>query len=316
MNETITVSGRSSNTIAAEIVAIANQAKQMAVMSAIEIGKRLEEAKAMVGHGEWGAFVERECLLSHRSANNCMKLFREWRDNPKSQALANISYTNAVRLLSMPEEDREELMQEYDVTQMSSRQLDEVIKERNELNAERVVSAARIRDLEQQLLDAEQRASSAKSSEDAWRADIDKLKAAATKAQNQAQYLRDNPTIPKAMKDKLVSDAKAQAAKETEKKLQAQLDAANKSAQEAALARVAAEKDAQSAREQLSAVQKQARFSNPDAAAINVLFEQVQSDFNRINGHLMKLSAADPEQGAKFKNAIKVLVEEMRKRVE
>ena len=316
MNETITVSGRSSNTIAAEIVAIANQAKQMAVMSAIEIGKRLEEAKAMVGHGEWGAFVERECLLSHRSANNCMKLFREWRDNPNSQALANISYTNAVRLLSMPEEDREELMQEYDVTQMSSRQLDEVIKERNELNAERVVSAARIRDLEQQLLDAEQRASSAKSSEDAWRAEIDKLKAAATKAQNQAQYLRDNPTIPKAMKDKLVSDAKAQAAKETEKKLQAQLDAANKSAQEAALARVAAEKDAQSAREQLSAVQKQARFSNPDAAAINVLFEQVQSDFNRINGHLMKLSAADPEQGAKFKNAIKVLVEEMRKRVE
>ena len=323
VREPITVTGRSSNTIAAEIVAITNQTKQMVVMSAIEVGKRLEEAKSLLEHGEWGSFVERECLLSHRSANNCMKLFREWRDNPNSQALANISYTNAVRLLSLPEEEREELMQEHDVSQMSSRELDKVIKERNDLQAEKENAGATIRDLEQKLLDAETRANAAKASESAWQEEIDKLNANLakareneTKAKNQVQHLRDNPTIPKAMKDKIVADAKAQGAKEAEKALQSQLSAAQKKAQEAADAQASAEKDAQAARDQLAAMQKQSRFSSPDAAAIKILFDQVQTDFNKINGHLIKLTSTDPEQGAKFKNALRTLVEEMRKRVE
>jgi len=315
MSEAITVSGRSSNTIAAEIVAINNQAKQMVVMAAIEVGRLLEEAKSLVGHGEWGTYLERECQLSHRSANNCMKIYREWRDNPNSQALANMSYTNAVRLLSMPEEDREELMQEHDVSQMSSRELDKVIKELGETKAAKDASEAIIRDLQQQLLDAQQRAYAAKSSEAVWQAEIDKLKASLLKAQNQAQHLRDNPTIPKSMKDKIVADAKAKAAKDLEKDMQKQISDAEQKAKDAAEAQAAAEKDAQAAREQLAAMQKQSRFSSPDAAAIKILFDQMQTDFNKINGHLMKLTSADPEQGAKFKKALQVLVEEMRKRV-
>lgn len=322
MSETITVSGRSSNTIAAEIVAITNQTKQMVVMSAIEVGKRLEEAKALVGHGEWGSFVERECLLSHRSANNCMKLFREWRDNPNSQALANISYTNAVRLLSLPEEDREELMQEHDVSQMSSRDLDKVIKERNELQAANETADAKIRDLEQKLLDAEARAGAAKTSEASWQEEIDKLNANlakaredAAKAKNQAQYLRDNPTIPKSMKDKLVKDAREQGFKDASSSMQAQLDTAQKKAQEAAQAQVAAENEAQEIRAQLAALQKQSIFSNPDAAAFKVLFDQLQSDFNKLTGYLMKITSSDPEQGAKFKHALRVVVDDMKGKV-
>lgn len=323
MSNTITVTARSSNTIAAEIVAITNQTKQMLVMSAIEVGKRLEEAKSLVGHGEWGDFVKQECQMSHRSANNCMKLFREWQANPNSQALANMSYTNAVRLLSLPEDDREELMQEHDVSQMSSRELDKVIKERDEARAAQEASDAQVRELQQKILDAEQRAASAKSSEAAWQEEIDKLKAtaasaadAATKAKNQVQYLKEHPTIPKPMKDKLVSEAREQVAKEMEKEMQTKISAAEREAKAAAEARAAAEKDAQDIREQLAAAQKQFRFSSPDAAAIKILFDQIQSDFNRVNGHLLKLTKSDPEQGAKFKNALRVLVEEMRKRVE
>lgn len=323
MSEMITVSARSSNTIAAEIVAITNQAKQMVVMSAIEVGKRLEEAKALVGHGEWGTYIERECQLSHRSANNCMKLFREYRDNPNSQALANLSYTNAVRLLALPEEDREEIMQEHDVSQMSSRDLDKVIKERDEARSAKESADAQVRDLQQKLLDAEQRASAAKSSEDAWQAEVDKLKAttaeasaAAIKAKNQVQHLKDNPTIPKAMKDKLVSEAKAQGAKEAEKTLQKQIAAAQQKAEEAAAAQAAAEKEAQEVRVQLAAAQKQTKFSSPDTAAFKILFDQLQTDFNKINGYLMKITAADSEQGAKFKKALQTLVDNMRKQVQ
>lgn len=323
MSEMITVSARSSNTIAAEIVAITNQAKQMVVMSAIEVGRRLEEAKALVGHGEWGSYVERECLLSHRSANNCMKLFREYRDNPNSQALANLSYTNAVRLLALSEEDREEIMQEHDVAQMSSRDLDKVIKERDEARSAKESADAQVRDLQQKLLDAEQRASAAKSSEDAWQAEIDKLKAAAmessaaaTKAKEQVKQLKDNPTIPKAMKDKLVSEAKAQGAKEAEKTMQVQLAAAQKEVQAASDAQAAAEKEVQNIRAQLAAAQRQSKFSSPDTAAFKILFDQIQTDFNKINGHLIKIAGTDPEQGAKFKKALQTLTENMRKQVE
>lgn len=322
VKEPITVSGRSSNTIAAEIVAITNQTKQMVVMSAIEVGRRLEEAKTLVGHGEWGSYVERECLLSHRSANNCMKLFREWRDNPNSQALANISYTNAVRLLSLPEDEREELMQEHDVSKMSSRDLDKVIKERNELQAANETSDARIRELEQKLVDAESRAAAAKASEDSWQEEIDKLNANLTKARedvakakNQAQYLRDNPTIPKSMKDKLVKDAKEQGFKDAASQMQGQLDAAQQKVQDAVKAQAAAEREAQEIRSQLTAMQKQSIFSNPDAAAFKVLFDQLQSDFNKLTGYLMKIASNDPEQGAKFKNALRVVVDDMKGKV-
>ena len=322
VKEPITVSGRSSNTIAAEIVAITNQTKQMVVMSAIEVGKRLEEAKALVGHGEWGAFVERECLLSHRSANNCMKLFREWHDNPNSQALANISYTNAVRLLSLPEEEREELMQEHDVSQMSSRDLDKVIKERNDLQAANETAGAKIRELELKLMDAENRAATAKTSEASWQEQIDKLNANlakaredASKAKNQAKYLRDNPTIPKSMKDKLVKDAQEQGFKDASDQMQKQLESAKKKVQEASEAQAAAEKEAQDVRAQLAAIQKQSIFSNPDAAEFKVLFDQLQIDFNKLTGLLLKMANKTPDQASKFKNALRVLVDDMKGKV-
>lgn len=323
MSNTITVTARSSNTIAAEIVAITNQTKQMLVMSAIEVGKRLEEAKSLVGHGEWGDYVKQECQMSHRSANNCMKLFREWQANPNSQALANLSYTNAVRLLSLPEDDREELMQEHDVAQMSSRELDKVIKERDEARAARETSEAQNRDLQQKLLDAEQRVAAAKSSEEAWEKEIEKLKAAAAsaeeaaaKANGQIQYLKEHPTIPKGMKDKLISEATEKLSKTMEKEIHEKIFEAEGKAKADAEARAAAERDLQALQAQMAEAQKQARFSSPDAAAIKILFDHIQSDFNRANGHLLKLTKVDPEQGAKFKNALRVLVEEMRKRVE
>lgn len=322
VKEPITVTGRSSNTIAAEIVAITNQARQMAVMAAIEVGKRLVEAKALVGHGEWGAYVERECLMSHRSANNCMKLFREWERNPNSQALANMSYTNAVRLLALPEEDRDELMESNDVANMSSRDLDAKIKELQEAKAANESLEADNLELQQKLLDAEQRAAAAKSSEDAWQAEIDKLNAAltaarddATKAKNRAQYLQDHPEIPQKEKDKLQKAAREQGAKDAEQKLQSQLDAARKEAQAAAEAKAAAERAVQDVQAQLAAIKKQSQFSSPDAAAFKVLFDQLQSDFNKLNGHLMKIMAADAEQGEKFKSALQTLVEMMRKQV-
>ena len=45
---------RTLNTIEMEIRVLQDQAQRMILGYAIETGRRLEEAKAMVGHGQWG----------------------------------------------------------------------------------------------------------------------------------------------------------------------------------------------------------------------------------------------------------------------
>jgi hypothetical protein len=126
--------------IAAEINSIKNQTMQMILCNSIEIGNRLIEAKGMLEHGEWGKWLESSVNYSQRTANNLMRIAEEYGAdqfalfgaNAKSQALANLSYTQAVALLGVPEEEREQFVEDHDVANMSTRELQQVIKERDE----------------------------------------------------------------------------------------------------------------------------------------------------------------------------------------
>lgn len=278
------VADRSLNVITTEIVAISNQTRQLVVMSAVEIGRRLVEAKRLVGHGEWGSYLSREVAMSQRSANDCMRLFKEFRDNPNSQALANLSYTNAVRLLALPETERQEVLESADVANMSSRELDRLIKERDELKMGKEQAESRARQLE-----------TAGASEKA------KLTAALAKgrdAEKELLALREQLANEKASREKAVA-------------------AAREEGREAAIRQLEEEKAirATEAEKQQEAERKKSMFSDPDAAAFKVLFEQIQSDFNRMNGHLKKIEAGNPEQAQKLRFALRKLVETMGKQV-
>src|SRR5690606_12544295 len=105
--EVTQVSNRSAIVIAAEINAIKDQTRKTVLFNAIEIGRRLVEAKQYVSHGEWGKWLEESVELKQSTANNLMRIFEEYGsdqlalfgDNAKSQALGNLSYTQAVALL-------------------------------------------------------------------------------------------------------------------------------------------------------------------------------------------------------------------------
>ncbi|MBQ9838989.1 MAG: DUF3102 domain-containing protein [Oscillospiraceae bacterium] len=322
IQEPITTVGRSVNTITAEIVAISNQTKQMVVMSAIEIGRRLCEAKALVDHGEWGNYLKLEVKFSQRSAQNCMNIFREYEKNPNSQALANLTYTNAVRLLSLPEDDREELLHEHDVSAMSSRDLDKVIKERDAAKAAEAAAAeekdklqTENRDLRQALLAAQQVAVNAKSSEAAWQEEIDKLKkqnadasAAATKAKNQLKFEKEHPTIPDKMRKELASKAATKAAQDAAATYQKQIDEANRKLAEAEITRQSAEKKVAELQAALANSQKSAKYSDPDCVALLKQGDLLQEDFNRMVGYLKKIAVNNPERAAELKVAIQKMV--------
>lgn len=137
---------RTPEIVAAEIRQLESQTVKMVLNNSIEIGKRLCEAKEMVPHGEWGKWLKEEINFSQSTANNLMKIYNEygdsqgqlWGASAKSQTLGNLTYSKAVALLAMPAEERESFVEENNVEDMSTRQLQEAIKAREEAEKEKI----------------------------------------------------------------------------------------------------------------------------------------------------------------------------------
>lgn len=159
------ITERSTDVIAAEINAIKFQTQTMMLQASSEIGKRLIEAKERLPHGEWGKWLKGNVEYSQSTANNLMQIHVEYSSN--SQAFGNLSYSKAVALLGIDAEDREAFLQENDVDEMSTRELQRIVKEKQKLEkemAKREADALKeksllekdIQDLKQQLETAQE----------------------------------------------------------------------------------------------------------------------------------------------------------------
>lgn len=134
-----------------EIRTLQRQAMQSAISYAIQIGMRLTEAKSMVRYGEWGDYVK-ELGYSQSTAQNLIRIFEEYGDDqlnllgdPKSQTFGNLTYSKALALLAVPADEREEFVRENDVEEMSTRELQAAIRERDEAKCRaEVAEVARI----------------------------------------------------------------------------------------------------------------------------------------------------------------------------
>ena len=121
MDEPITE--RTPLVIAAEINKIKQETSKFMLTSAMEIGKRLKEAKDLLPHGEWGKWLVESVSYSQRTANKLMQLFKEYGDNlfaagaevgrSNSPVLANLTYYQALLLLGIPEDEREKFIMEH-----------------------------------------------------------------------------------------------------------------------------------------------------------------------------------------------------------
>ena len=116
---------RTPELIAVEINAIKRNVRCMMVSSAAEIGKRLTEAKRLVPYGRWGEYLA-GLDYSDRTAQNLMRLAEEYDRAPAG--LEDVSYTQAVLLLGVPREQREEFVESHDLDALSTRELQAEIK--------------------------------------------------------------------------------------------------------------------------------------------------------------------------------------------
>ena len=116
--------------ITAEIL----EAKRAGGEAILTIGRGLIEAKALLAHGEWLPWLTERVEFSERSAQNFMRLAREW-SNP--QTLADLGASKALALLALPAEERADFIASVHVVdgaektteELSSRELAQAIRE-------------------------------------------------------------------------------------------------------------------------------------------------------------------------------------------
>lgn len=133
---------RTPEIVAAEINSIKFQTRNVLLFNSIEIGKRLTEAKEMMEHGQFGKWLAEAVDYSQSTANNLMKIYEQYGadqgalfgDNSKSQTFGNLSYSQAVALLGIPAEEREQFIEDNNAAELSIRELKAKIKEYEEKN--------------------------------------------------------------------------------------------------------------------------------------------------------------------------------------
>lgn len=340
MTEIIDTTGRTPSTIAAEIRFLDRQAATTCIQYIIEIGRRLVEAKAMVGDGNWLQYIREELNYERSTAQNYMKLYERFGTGQASmfgsftetQTFGSLTYTKALALLQVPEEDLEEFAAEHDIESMSTRELKQAIKERDEaIRAKEDASQLaedyrRERDANiEEAIKADERASQAEEQVVRLTAGMteaaDKLEAKdeemeklrhqlkeaeerVSKAKEDLKKAKEEPDIPKAMMDQLRAEAEADAAQKAMEKVAAQLDEADRQ-------KKVAQEALQQAQERLTIAQKEAQMNSPGVAVFRSVFGAVQADFDRLLEALADVRKADPETAVKLTGATRALLSKL-----
>lgn len=318
---------RTPDIIGAEIRGLTQQAKTMTLWFGIEIGRRLTEVKEMLEHGQWLAYLKEQTEFSQPSASRLMRLYDEYGAKQTSlfgaelnySTLNNLSISNALRLLAVPEDEREEFAAEHDVEHMSARELDELIKQRDEAEQR----AARAEEQVQQAADgaakADEQYQKAKQELHLLREKLGNAEAQKAAAEKELSELRDRPVeVAVEVDEKAVEEAVTAArakndAEWAEKmaKVKNELSEAGLKAEKLKAKIKKAEEKAAASAAELEKLKKSQTLSDPNTAVFKQIFEQVQEDFNKLHGSLLKVKASDPDTAEKLAAAVRALVDKM-----
>lgn len=106
-----------------EIITLKNQTAENMIL----MGQKFIEAKKLVPHGEWGNWLEDKVGFSQRTANQFMRIAKEYISN--SQAISNLDATKIYLLLELPVEEREDFVNQNDLQNMSTRDMKKKMKD-------------------------------------------------------------------------------------------------------------------------------------------------------------------------------------------
>ncbi|MBQ8738173.1 MAG: DUF3102 domain-containing protein [Clostridia bacterium] len=301
---------REISVITDEIISLKAQANNMMLMYAIEVGRRLVEAKAMLQHGEWGAWLKEKVEFSQQTANNLMNIYEEYGKNPNSKLIGNLTYTKALKLLAVPEDEREEFAQENNVDDMTVKELEKAIKERDEALKQAELAkkdAGQAEELRKALAEAEAKAQEAGKKADSIASKALRLERDLEKKKAEYEALKNNPEVSQEVIDKLKAELEAQSKKDQEAEALKNAEALKKAKE----AKKKAEDEVGALKAQIEELEKKAKMSNPDVMEFKSLFDRVQKDVSLLFALNDRVNANDADMAQRLKNALKAFFEKV-----
>lgn len=306
---------RNTDTIATEINSIKEQTMRIVISNSIEIGRRLCEAKELVEHGEWGKWLEEKVNYSKSTANNLMNIFKEYGsdqlnllgDNVKNKTYEKLTYSQAVQLLGIPSEEREDFIKKNEIENMTSRELKKAIQDLRKANEEKALAEKKMKELEN------------KSKEE-----IEKIKKKEEEAREKSLEL-----------DKMLKEAKEQLEKETESEQElnrlndmlAEKEAKIKELEERPIEVTYSEtKQEEELKEKIQALEEEkallqkridTKKEKPEESEafkrFKTIWEFINEDFRKLLKELKNIEEVEVQE--KCKNGVKGLLDEMHKRL-
>lgn len=288
--------------------------KRQAGQAVYEIGRCLLEAKAQLKHGEWLPWLRDEVAFSEASAQRYMRLAREY---GKSRIVTDLGAGKALELLALPESQREEFVEENDVSGMTREQLRQAIRERDEATVLAARERVRAETAEQSRAKMEEDMKALKALHAAAVETQREKEEALRKAEAELKDLRSRPVeVAVETKDAAPEQIKAARA-EGEKAAKAEAEAALKKLREelkAAKERTeAAQKRMEEAREAAEKARKMAAASQEEGMVrFKLLFSSAQETVNRMAEELERVPDGERE---KLRRAMLALADAIRKAV-
>ena len=311
---------RTPEVIAVEIRTIEENVYKTAVQGAIEIGRRLQEMKEALPHGEWYDFIEKNLGYSKRKAQNFMKIASEYGDEnspyyaavAKTHTCAHLSISNALRLLTVTAEDVENIVEKVDISNATVKELEAEIQQlkkekeqtRSELSAElqkqlrlenekQAELNHRIEELEHELLDKSDNAEEIEKT----RSQLNNMSEELQRAKERAEQLEKEMKNAEEREQIRLEEVKQQFRLEEQEK-------ARKDVQEQ-LNLLESEKSR--AVERARNAEKKLEASSDEAMIrIKIIADDLQDILKKANE---ALSEIEPEQAKKLRSALKNIIE-------
>lgn len=320
MSDMVTVpmtAQRDIKTVTAEIRTIYEAGCRIELSYAVEIGRRLLEVKKMLPHGEWGNYIQEELPFGRSKAQYLIRIFEEYGaeqaslfGDVKCQTLGNLPLSHALLLLDVPEEDREEFAEEHHVEDLSTRQLQDLIRERDAAkaraeNAENLAkkrekdfreklreSEEKTKQLRERLKSAEEIAKEAADSAERLETEAAEARAQLEEARAAVQPVAVKMDIPAEklteIKEEAVKEVQS-AAKQAAEKAKKKLDAAEE-------ARTAAEAAKRAAEDEVERLRKQLATADTATVVFQERFSAVQEDFEGLRKAWTAIEDTDKRQ--------------------
>lgn len=318
--------------IASEIHQIERTVFGVAMDGAIQIGLKLQEAKAMIPAGEWVKWLDENLNYSKRQAYNFMEIADNYGDKNSPyfnlQTSANLSISKALELLRLPEETVESFAEEHDIESETVKSLREEIAK---IKAEKEAAERKADTLDHNNDDIRKEMShlQGKLAESVTQEEFDQMQEVAqAKLQGLTEELNEARAASaeiQAKLDKAKEDLKKQKAKQKEleaakdEEVQKSIEEAKtdivKKAKDEAHAEFVADleqnaKDIKQLQEEIEHLEAdKAKLSNTALLEFKVLADQFQDVYWKMNEIITEQNEKDPALGAKLQGALKKIVE-------